>query len=227
MNTLIKISILLAALMSLSACGGGTTTVYYEDVPEYKLFPVGYFATGYHQDYLISGYDTEGNSYSGNYHVATEPDTYFDGDYSIPVTSTLNINSHFGGSEIMSISNYYSSQKYLRYLNGSENLISGEIDFAEYLYPLPQTAYIGDSGKLGQYISSSGKTVIQHWKLGNAGYDNARLTLTTSRYDAFGQLEDLFEKTFEINQYGAIYSLKLIEYDASSGIYTYLEGVPE
>jgi hypothetical protein len=69
MNTLFKISLLCTALVSLTACGGGTTDTYYEPVPVYTLFPVNYFTPGYHQDYQLTGYDTLGNNYSGSYHV--------------------------------------------------------------------------------------------------------------------------------------------------------------
>ena len=229
MNTLNKISVLLLVTISLSACGGETATnsVYYEPETEYRLFPIGYFSPGYHQDYALSGYDTQGKTYSGNAHIVTDAGIYFDREYSIPVTSTIKLFDNYGGAETFSAIHFYYSQQHQRYLNGTENILSGEIAFAEYLYQIPVHAYIGDSGRIGEYVTSTGNTIIRNWQLKNATPGFSRFVLTTSSYNTFNQLESLFERSVEINQNGDIYSINIVSYDASSGIYTYLEGIPQ
>lgn len=229
MSTLLKICLLCTMLVGLTACGGGTnsTDTYYEPVPDYKLFPVGYFTPGYHQDYHLTGYDTLGRNYTGNYHVVSNTSTYFDGEYNIPVTFTTSLTSDFGSSETKSITQFYSNQNYRLYQNGSENLITGEVSFAEHLDQIPAFAYIGDSGRVGSYIMSSGKSVIKNWQINDAGFGAAKLVFISSTYDVYDHLETLYEKTLEINQYGDIYSLKIVHYNAGNGVYTYLEGTPE
>jgi len=228
MNTLIKISLLITVIVSLTACGGGTTSTdtYYEPIPEYKIFPVGYFNPGYHQDYQLTGYDTLGNNYSGNYHVVSETSTYFDGEYNIPVTLTTHLNSDYGGSETLSITHFYTKHNYL-FQNGLENVLTGETGFAQHIDSIPEYAYIGEGGHIGRYRTTTGKKIIKNWQLNDAGFGAAMLVLTTSTYDDFDHLETLHEKTYEINQYGSACSLKIIDYDAHSGVYTYLQGTPQ
>jgi hypothetical protein len=127
----------------------------------------------------------------------------------------------------MSITQFYSKQNYRLYQNGSEDLITGEIGFAQHIDEIPEYAYIGDSGRVGSYITSSGKTIIKNWQLDDAGFGVAKLVFTTSTYDTFDHLETLYEKTLEMNQYGTIYSLRVVRYDAYAGVYTYLAGTPE
>ena len=201
--------LMFALLFVLPACSDKESTAPDDDnTTEFRLFPAGYFSTGYREEYNMSGSSTNGETHTGTFLVLTQSNETFNGTQAVSVLSQadwIDVSTNAAFSSV--IEEKYTTNANDRRRLGSENVLTTVINTATGNDVIPQTAEIGDSGTIGVYSDAFGNTEAITWELESAGSNRAALTFNTNVNDVNNNLIFSNEITYEITANGNRQSL--------------------
>jgi hypothetical protein len=194
----------------------------------FSLFPSEYFVDGYRESYSLTGSDTDGVTFTGDWTFQAGAQTTFNGSPAIPFDGILNITNTATNAFFTSVeTDYYSTNANDRRDLGFASTSTGVVKTPTSTTALPTTARIGDFGNIGTYVTSSGDTDVETWQLTDAGNGRAYILFFISRSDQFGDFNSSREEKYLIDENGNRMSLELRIFFQSSGITLTLTGTKQ
>lgn len=185
----------------------------------FKLFPNNYFTT-YNISIKLSGSDNFGNSYSGGIIEKTLAKTTFLGKTAIPVQTIMSfvMSSGYG---MATLNNYYSPKVKDKHFLG----VSGDLDtVTANTSAIPNTAKIGSSGTVGEYIDKRNFKTLLTWRLEDGGSNKAKLILINKTYKPSGVLDNTFTTTYLIKSNGKRLSVEYETFNVNVNVKVTLKG---
>jgi len=186
----------------------------------FKLFPSTYF-TNYDVAADLAGTDSRGIKLVGHITEKTLSKTMFTGNMAIPIQTVTEFPALGMGFGTAIVNSYYNTIVSNRRFLG----ISGDITTViATTTPIPITAKIGKSGKIGTYTNKRSFKTILSWQLNDGFNGKAKLTFLNTTNKPSGILDNTFKTTYLIHPDGKRDSVELEIYNDTIKLTVTLKG---
>jgi hypothetical protein len=217
-----RLILILSIIMLFIGCGGGGGGGGSSPTPEdatFKLFPDGYFTAGYQESYTLTGSDTSGGKFKASNSSQTGSSIVVDGEQVVPIMSHYELTETVTNVSVSGLqTSYYTDDPNNRLYLGYDDESLGISSTAISTTAIPQTAKVGDFGKVGTYKNTDGETEVMTWQLTDANNGLANLIFSTTYQDQDGNLASSEEDTSVIDQNGNTRSFTVRVYTADDGV---------
>jgi hypothetical protein len=195
-------------LLGLAACAQTTEDTVTADAESFSVnvYPAGFFAAGYTENYVITGTDQEDRVYTGTFELATSEETVFNGEPAVPVSSTLSYSRPINGIVVSPktfvLTEYFSTSIPHKYL-GSEN-----DDTAVIMTPvvppveIPAVVNAEGSGKVGDFIGTDTSAESINWSLNKIDDNDFQMSYFSEVTNGAGEIINSEAQTFDIDATG-------------------------
>lgn len=197
---------LVALLFGCSSGGSGgdnsSTDVLFSTTPD------GYYQEGYKESYSITGTDTRGGRYTGNFYINTRERTMIDGSNLTPLESLFNLTNTANNVFISALSTTYIGldKNPVLMINHESGVTYTPVSIGR----TPETAEIGSIGALTTWSGDDGTVMSGNWALEKN--ENANLADLVSMMTIKNQLNEIIvyqEMIQTIEKTGAKRGLKI------------------
>lgn len=173
-----------------------------------KVFPDNYFDEGYSEEYLVSGFDDNGNEYVGTYRVQTGTVEIFNSQNAIPVSTTISYslldinNVPMTPPKEVELIEYFTADVPRRYLGSYNSDTALSLFVKGSLIDIPETIFSDTSGTLTNLEGSDSSLETITWAIADNGDDTFDISFIADHTDSAGGLISRETRTFVIGANG-------------------------